>query len=286
MDNWSPLSGDLTNNSTQSIYRTITSITQSPVNTNNLYAGTSNGQISFSSNYGNTWSYCNTNSLPDRYVTSVEASRDLANTVYVSLSGYRNYDSTSYIYRSDDNGQTWTSIKGDLVNFSINDIWIKDNAQDSILIAATDGGVYYTTNAGVNWLRLGSNMPIIPVYDIEYNPSQKKIIAGTFARSMQTFPVDSLSSTGKIISGVQDLKKNIHLYIYPNPAKDVIYLESDSPLEKGEIIIRDALGRAVQRTTLSSSERGIRIAHFPSGTYFYQYQYNGKTIGQGKFIKY
>jgi hypothetical protein len=56
---------------------------------------------------------------------------------------------------------------------------------------ATDAGVYATVNAGVNWERLG-NMPWIPVYDLVVDTVERRLVAGTFSRSIQSFPLDSI----------------------------------------------------------------------------------------------
>jgi len=64
--------------------------------------------------------------------------------------------------------------------------------KDSVLFVATDAGVYYSLNAGLKWERLGSNMPVIPVFDLEHNPVRRELVAATFARGIWTFPLDSL----------------------------------------------------------------------------------------------
>ena len=50
------------------------------------------------------------------------------------------------------------------------------------MFVATDGGVYGTVTAGTSWERLGTNMPIITVYDLVINEDKNELVAGTFAR--------------------------------------------------------------------------------------------------------
>ena len=78
----------------------------------------------------------------------------------------------------------------------------------------SDAGVFATVNSGVNWERLGS-MPWIPVYDLVVDTDQNRLVAGTFARSVQSFPTDSIlagtppviiTCTGDIvINGIIDI---------------------------------------------------------------------------------
>ena len=56
---------------------------------------------------------------------------------------------------------------------------------------ASDAGVFATVNSGENWERLGT-MPWIPVFDLEVDHEMNRLVAGTFARSIQSFPSDSI----------------------------------------------------------------------------------------------
>lgn len=188
---WTPISNDLTDGIIfEPRFHTISALAESPVNTNFLYAGTTDANVWRSLNGGNSWDNV-TSTLPDRYVTSVHASTVSAGTVYVTHSGYRYNDFIPHIHKSTDNGTSWTNISGDLPPAAVNDI-LPFPGNENILFAATDAGVYFTTNAGINWSRAGDNMPIIPVYDIEYDSFSHKVIAGTHARSMQSISIDTL----------------------------------------------------------------------------------------------
>jgi len=57
--------------------------------------------------------------------------------------------------------------------------------------ASSDAGVYATVDAGNHWERLGA-MPWIPVYDLVVDTAQGRLVAGTFSRSIQSFPIDSI----------------------------------------------------------------------------------------------
>jgi len=125
-------------------------------------------------------------------VTSVHGSPTVPQRLFVTHSGYRDNENIPHIHRSDNSGQTWTNISGNLPPIPVNDLWIMPARADSVLFAATDGGVYFTTNSGVKWTRLGIGIPYIPVFDLEHNPVRKELLAATFARGLYTFPLDSI----------------------------------------------------------------------------------------------
>lgn len=188
---WSPISQDLTDGGTPAGLHTITSIDQSQRDSSRLYVGTSDANVWTSANAGSTWQNI-TIGLPNRYVTSIKASPDSTNHVYVTHSGYRDNDNTPRIHFSKNAGQTWIPISGDLPNLAVNDIIIMPGNAGQVLFAATDGGVYLSVNAGTNWNRLGAGMPVVPVYDMEYNVQRNQLVAGTHARGIYSFPLDSV----------------------------------------------------------------------------------------------
>lgn len=203
-DDWSPISGDLTDGVVYGDqFHNISAIDESPVLGGLLYVGTSDGNVWRSVDDGDSWESLNIG-LPDRYVTSIKASPDNENTVYVTMSGYRDGDYTSRVFRSLDKGDSWQSIGNGLPNLAANDILILPNHQDSILFVANDGGVYASLDAGEEWNRLGGNMPLVPVYDMVYNEARNQIVAGTYARSIMSFDLyeigvfESVAITGTV----------------------------------------------------------------------------------------
>ncbi|MEM1319746.1 MAG: hypothetical protein AAGG75_05780 [Bacteroidota bacterium] len=189
---WSAISPPLTGASAiPGRFKTVSALAESPVQSGLLYAGTSDGQVWRSEDAGGSWSLINTG-LPDRYVSSITASPDLADFVYVTFSGYRDNDNTALVYRSWDRGDSWFPLNGDLPDLAVNDLLVAPNNLDLVLFAATDGGVYATLDEGSSWHRLGGNMPIVPVYDLELNVEQERVIAGTFGRSIFSFSLDSI----------------------------------------------------------------------------------------------
>ena len=185
--NWTAMSGDLTLNVEPALsYRIITSITGSPVDENVVAAGTADGQVHFTTDGGTTWNLM-TSGLPERYVTDLYFDPFNPDSIFCTVSGYRDYAYTPHILKAELGGP-WHSISGDLPEHPMNSVVA---LSEVVWAAATDAGVYATVDAGTHWERLGA-MPWIPVYDLVVDTVQRRLVAGTFSRSIQSFPLDSI----------------------------------------------------------------------------------------------
>lgn len=277
---WSPISPDLTNG-TANTYHVITALHQSPINQQKIIVGTSDARVWYTADDGTNWTQINAG-LPIRYISSVKASPDNINSFVVTCSGYRNNDTLPHVYLSTNNGANWTSIAGNLPNFAINDVWIRPGSHDSSLLIASDGGVYATMNQGQTWNRVGSNMPIIPVFDIEFNPSTQRIFVGTFARSIQSMPIDSVFEVATMHVGFSSLqKKENSISIYPSPTQNMLHVVATN--QPTELIIRNAWGALVQRVQINSLNHSIDVTSFSAGIYYINTTSNNSAAL--KFIK-
>lgn len=188
---WSPISDDLTDGIIFGPrFHTVSCLNESPVLAAKLYAGTTDGNV-WRREPTSGWVNI-TAGLPERYVTSVHGSPTLSNRIFVTHSGFRDDEYIPHIHRSDNNGQVWTDISGNLPEVPVNDMLVLPGHADSVLFAATDAGVYFTRNGGTAWSRLGGNMPFVPAFDLELNPVRKELMAATYARGLWTFPLDSV----------------------------------------------------------------------------------------------
>ncbi len=286
---WESISEDLTDSDTTiSRYHNITTIDESPLVEGLLYVGTGDANVHRSDDGGLNWLPI-FDSLPNHYVTAIHASPINEDVVFVSHSGYRNNDNTARIHRSDDRGENWYSIAGDLPDIAINDVLVLPNYQDSVLFVATDGGVYASINAGEDWDRLGDGMPIVPVYDIEWNEYKNEVFAGTFARSIMSFPLDSIGLVNDIDVATSPTIKPIEkLNIFPNPATSYIQVEFNNPEahKSTEIVILDIQGRLIEQTTLSPKgnvSHQFDVSNYASGQYFVKAKIR-HTIYTGRFM--
>jgi photosystem II stability/assembly factor-like uncharacterized protein len=270
---WVPISGDLTDGpGTNPRFHTITAIAESPIAEQLLYVGTSDGNVHRSTNTGATWTNISAG-IPDRYVTSIKASPHDFNEVLVTVSGYRANDFFPHVLRSTDQGNTWVSVAGDLPQLALNDVLFHPSI-DSIWVAASDNGVYVTRNFGQHWQRIGSNMPSIPVYDMEWDEGSRRLVAGTHGRSVMSFPTDSLED--QVISSVVDANLLPKLTLYPNPAHGSVHMQAAQAIGTWRVV--DAQGRVLRGGEQWSSGNAIDLSGLPAGMYFVQAQIRMQTV--------
>ena len=193
-------------------FGTVTAISVSPADTNIVYAGTDDGNVWVTKNNGQAWTKVSA-SLPVRWVTAVTTDPVKPNTAFVSYSGYRWHDNIKQLYMTNDAGQTWQSIGGNLPDVPINDI-IVDPKYSTTLFAATDVGVYYTRDLGVNWGLAGDKLPKAPILDLSLHMGTRTLVAATFGRGMYKLDLNAFDIT----TSVNDLSVHAdQINISPNP---------------------------------------------------------------------
>jgi len=181
---WFAVSGDLTGGGT------ISTLEVSPLNGEVVYAGTSDGKVWVSLNGGTTWQPIN-QTLPNRYITRVSASRHLESQVFVCLSGYFQNDFTSHVYASDDYGATWYSLGAGLPSTPVNDI-LQDAVYAQVLYVGADHGMFVSVDFGDTWSVLGAGLPNSVVDDIDLHYATRTLYAGTHGRSLWRVDVSSV----------------------------------------------------------------------------------------------
>lgn len=225
--NWEPISPDLTETNSPAVspYGTITTIAVSPLNDDIIYVGTDNGNVQVSTDDGNTWTLVSS-SLPDRWVTSVVADPVDEHTAYVTFSGYRFGESVAHIFKTEDLGDTWSSISGDLPDMPVNDLIITPALGH--LYIATDIGVYYSTDQGLQWELVSGGLPNVVITDLVYHAGENILVAATYGRGMYTIsPEAEVTSTGKV-----GAENSIRIKAFPNPFMDRITIEFDAPVKQ------------------------------------------------------
>ena len=125
-------------------------------------------------------------------------------------------------------------------------------------------------------------MPVVPVYDLAYDPNARRILAGTHGRSMMSYSMDSIhvSTDNNVHSSITNIN------IYPNPASEYIKVNINSI--KGmnaSISILTQEGKLLQK-----SERKINgsfiipVNDFAPGTYFLRIK-GERVDAVKKFVK-
>lgn len=209
-EGWETVSPDLTANDPDKIqgvgavqFCTITTLDESPVKKGILWAGTDDGHIWVTKNGGGDWTNLDDNipGNPGYWVSRIIASHFDAGTAYLTYTGFHHDDFRPFVYKTNDFGQTWTRIAGNLPNESVNVIR-ENHANPDLLFAGTDKGVYVSLNSGRHWTRLQSNLPCIPVHDLVIHPREKDLVVGTHGRGFYITDISPLQElTAEALSG-------------------------------------------------------------------------------------
>ena len=270
---WQAISPNLTDPESNWYRHNITSVHESPVKPGYLAAGTSDARVWVSPDDGTTWKEV-TPGLPNRYVSSVRFSKYDKNTIYVAFTGYKDNDDSPYIYRSEDLGDTWQPIQGNLPRVAINGILVlppSSEGTDSYICVATDGGVFYTANAGQQWQRLGDNMPYVAVYDLTYNEANNQLVAGTFGRSIQSFDLEQIGYVAEP-TGITSLalcKTRLAGNVLSECSQLTLLNECDhGAAATAEYYVSDMSGRIRRKGMISGIRTDIETSHLEKGVYF------------------
>ena len=177
---WTTVSPALTNGSTSDY---ITAIAVSPVSSTNLFVGTSNNLVWYTTNTGTNWTQIATG-LPPRYPTMVLGDPQNSSTFYVTFSGFSGFggDSLGHVFRCSTTTTSCSDISTNLPNTPANDI-VVDPAATNTLYLATDIGVFKTTNGGGSWFTFSNDLPNVAVLGLKLHAASRTLRAVTHGRS-------------------------------------------------------------------------------------------------------
>jgi hypothetical protein len=207
-DSWTPISGDLTRSQERvalpimgrvqswdnpwdvgamSNYNTVTSLGESPLDEDLIYAGTDDGLLWVTEDGGSEWRRIDVGDIrgvPETaFVNDIKADLHDPSTVYVALDNHKYGDFSPYLIQSTDRGRSWTSIAGDLPDRHL--VWrvIQDHVDPELLFTATELGVYFTVDGGGEWTEL-EGAPTIAFRDIVIQRDWEDVVAASFGRGI------------------------------------------------------------------------------------------------------
>jgi hypothetical protein len=87
-------------------------------------------------------------------------------------------------------------------------------------------------------------------------------------------------------TGIDDLKTNTQITVYPNPAKDRLTVQlSNSDFSKEiKLTIVNTLGQTIKQVLINDAVTSIELDNITAGVYFYQIQNNQAILKTGKII--
>ena len=216
-DSWTAISKDLTNNIERiqtpffgskqkwdnawdlyamSNYSTITSISESPKNSELIYIGTDDGIIQVTEDGGKNWRKTDFSKIIDlpntSFVNDIKADLFDENIVYAVFDNHKYGDFKPYVFKSINKGKTWKKISSNLPENTI--LWriVQDHVDNQLMFLGSEFGVYFTNNQGQTWNKLKNGMPNISVRDLAIQKRENDLVVGTFGRGI--YVLDDYSS--------------------------------------------------------------------------------------------
>jgi photosystem II stability/assembly factor-like uncharacterized protein len=207
-DHFTAISGDLTRGGKVGDvpYGTISSICESPMKFGLMYAGSDDGLIHVTKDGGATWKRISDKLPQNLRVNRVIASSFVEGRVYAVLSGFQWDNFQSYVFVSENYGDTWTQIGLDLPVEPVNVIR-EDPVNPNLLFVGTDQGLYTSVNRGNSFMRMFTNLPPVAVHDLMIQPREHELVVGTHGRSIYITHIGELEQLNDSIQ-----KKDLYVY--------------------------------------------------------------------------
>ncbi|QNJ97324.1 WD40/YVTN/BNR-like repeat-containing protein [Constantimarinum furrinae] len=278
---WEAISGDLTKGGKPGnvAYGTLTSISESPFKFGLLYAGSDDGMVHVSRDAGGNWVNISNTFPKDLWVSRVIASQHKLERVYVTLNGYRWDDFKPYVFVSENYGQSWKNINGNLPASPVNVIK-EDPVNENILYLGADNGAYVSFNRGESWEVFNEGLPNVAVHDMVVQSKAKDLVLGTHGRSIyvadvsllqqlnsenmneivvaEIAPIRSSRRWGSRFSPWNDaFEPSVNIQFFsPSSGKATITIQSDDGSQLQQIKVDAVKGVNVVEYDLTLSEKG------------------------------
>jgi hypothetical protein len=178
-----------------------------PTNENKLYLASATGGLWISNDAGASWN-CYTDGIPNLCLSGVAVDHENPNIIYIltgdadsyfgGARGQFKYGKSSVgVLKSYDGGNTWykTGLEWLETNQVLAYKLIMHPTNSSILLVATNTGLYRTTNGGSTWANIEQSTDF---FDIEFKPGNPSIV---YACGRSYFGADSVIVNKSINAG-------------------------------------------------------------------------------------
>ena len=200
------------------------------------------------------------------YVSRIVPSRYAEGTAYLTFDGHRADDYSTYVFVTNEYGESWKSIKSNLPAGVTARVIREHPRNQNLLFLGTEFGAYVSFDRGARWTRLQGNFPMVRVDDIQIHPRDNAMVLATHGRSI--WVLDDLSPLERAADSI--LASDIHLFdvapathfrLYnrkgnighkwftaPNPPYGAVinYYLKDKPKDDVKITITNSAGTVVR----------------------------------------
>ncbi len=185
-------------------YGTISYVAESPHEAGVLWTGSDDGLVHLTTNGGQDWIDVTPQDLDECLINAIEISPHDPATVYIATTRYKFDDKRPGIYKTTDNGKSWSQITDGIPDGAFTRVVREDDVRRDLLFAGTETGLYISWNGGEKWERFQLNLPVTPILDLSVRHGD--LIAATSGRAF--WILDDLS----LIRQHDALKNSFHLF--------------------------------------------------------------------------
>ncbi|MBW2938795.1 T9SS type A sorting domain-containing protein [Aureisphaera sp. CAU 1614] len=257
-------------------------------------------------------------------IISIDVSSQDSNLIYVGTDD-------GNVWRTDDGGTNWINLSS-----SLPDRWVTKVESmpdfgnvDEVFVSFSGyrygedlGHVFYSNDRGNTWQDITTNLPDIPVNDLEFGGS---FVTGLYLATdigvyfssfpgndwfqwgddLPSVPVTDISfengnqkfgsylyagTYGRSIyksfvgeAGIEDFSAN-NVSLFPNPALEHVTIQSKFSID-GVVTIYNQLGRKVLSETISGTEKTLTLSNLPAGLYFVTISSENRKVTKKLIVK-
>jgi photosystem II stability/assembly factor-like uncharacterized protein len=176
-------------------YGSIFSFAESRFDARTLWVGADDGPVWVTTDMGGHWEQVD-GRFPDApehcVVSEIETSRFYLDRAYIALDCHTLDDNNPYLYRTDDGGQSWASVVGDLDD-GPSYVIREDPDNPDVLYVGVEHGVQVSIDGGAHWTRLGSGLPTAGVRTMVVQARDRDLVIGTFGLAIWTVDIGPMA---------------------------------------------------------------------------------------------
>ena len=194
--------------------------------------------------------------------------------MYATIPGL---DAANKVFKSIDNGLTWTNITFDLPNVIVRKVLNQvagTGSFEEIIYVATNVGVFgliRETENSKKWIKIGKMFPNVTVYDLDINYTALKLYASTHGRGFWELDVNySVNSTG-----IHDNKLSEDQFqVYPNPSttNQSVQIELPEYVNQANYALFNYVGGNLKSGVISRSNNLISMDGIYPGLYLLSFE--------------
>jgi photosystem II stability/assembly factor-like uncharacterized protein len=233
-NNWTVISPDLTTNDSSKLKQnttggltyditgaenhcTIIAITPSPLQKDEIWIGTDDGNLQLTRDGGASWTNLapNIKGVPkNAWIPQIHVSNHNPGEAFVVVNNYRQNDFGSYLFYTKNYGKTWSRMIDDTKVSGYCLSVIQDPVEPKLIFLGTEYGLYVSIDYGVSWTKWTKGYPTVSTMDLKIHPRENDLIIATFGRSV--YIIDDIRPLREIArQGMSILENKIIAFASP-----------------------------------------------------------------------